>query len=335
MDYFFTVTIYFFVDLILVLSANLMLGLMGMANLGFILFLGAGAYTASIFSMGAPSTLSLQHYFFGASLPFPVPILLAMVVGAVLGLVTGAISLYRTRGHYLAIMTLAFLTIAWTLVDGFPNFLGGSNGLALIPQPLHSLASTTVGYDGVFVIISGVFAVLCFVFCERFFRSPLGRIAKAVRENESAVRTLGVNPYRVRLLATVCGGAMAALSGALLAEYTTVWGVNPWSFTEIFPVAAALIVGGRGNNWGVALGTFLTYVVVGQGTGFLPGISSSPVLTFAIQWIVYGVALIAFLWFRPQGMIPEAKPRWKRIPRVAGTSLRRAAPVQEKVGIGG
>lgn len=335
MDYVLTLAIYFFVDLILVLSANMMLGLMGMANLGFILFLGAGAYTAAIFSLGPSSAVSLQHYFFGASLPFPVPILLALVVGALLGLITGAISLYRTRGHYLAIMTLAILTIAWSLVDGFPNFLGGSTGLALIPQPLHSLASTTIGYDVVFTIIAGVFAVLCFIFSERLFHSPLGRIAKAVRENEEAVRTLGVNPYRIRVLVTVCGGAMAALSGALLAEYTTVWGVDPWSFTEIFPVAAALIVGGRGNNWGMVLGTFLTYVLVGQGTGFLPGVSSSPLLTFAIQWIVYGVALIAFLWFRPQGMIPEAKPRWKRIPRVVADTTPPPVQVGERVGARG
>jgi len=307
-----TLGVYFFVQLILVLSANLQLGLMGMANLGFVLFLGMGAYTTAIFSMGPSNASSLQHYFFGASLPFPIPLLLAVAVGAFLGLIMGLIVLYRMRGHYLAIMTLALLTIVWTIVDGFPGFLGGDNGLDAIPQPLASLTSSYVGYQVIFLCIAAVSCILCFWFNERFFKSPLGRIAKAIRENEAAATTLGVNPFKIRLLATVCGSGMAALAGGLLAEYVTVWGMQPWSFSEVFPAAAAIIIGGRANNWGAALGTFATFVVVGQGIGFLPVFSNNPVLSYSIQWIIYGVALVGFLWFRPRGLIPEAKTRWKR-----------------------
>lgn len=312
-----TMGIYFFIDLILVLSANLQLGLMGMANLGFVLFLGIGAYAATIFSIGPEPANSLQQYFFGVALPFPLPIILAVVCGMIGGLLVGLVSLYRMRGHYLAIITLAILTIASTLVEGYPNFLGGSNGLTGIVQPLSSLTSSYNGYQLIFLGLSAVLCILVFAFCQRFIHSPLGRMAKAVRENESAVTTLGINPFRVRLLATVCGGGMAALSGALLAEYVTAWGIAPWSFTEIFPATAAMIIGGRGNNWGVALGTFLTYVVVGQGLPFLPGISSNPELGYAIQWIIYGIALIAFLWFRPTGLLPEQKSRWKHAPKFA------------------
>ncbi|HEY5273038.1 MAG TPA: branched-chain amino acid ABC transporter permease [Acidimicrobiales bacterium] len=309
-----TIGVYFFTELILVLSANLQLGLMGMANLGFVLFLGMGAYTTAIFSMGPATSDSLQHYFYGAALPFPIPLLLAVAVGSLLGLVMGLIALYRMRGHYLAILTLAILTIVWTIVDGFPGFLGGDNGLDAIPQPLASLTTTYESYQVVFLCIAAFCCVVCFWFNERFFKSPLGRMAKAVRENESAATTLGINPFRVRLLATVCGSGMAALAGGLLAEYVTVWGMQPWSYAEIFPAAAAMIIGGRANNWGAALGTFATFVVVGQGLGFLPGFSNNPELSYSIQWILYGVALIGFLWFRPRGFIPEPKPRWKRAP---------------------
>lgn len=309
-----TMGIYFFIDLILVLSANLQLGLMGMANLGFVLFLGIGAYAATIFSIGPEPANSLQQYFFGVELPFPLPIVLAIACGMIGGLLVGIVSLYRMRGHYLAIITLAILTIASTLVEGYPKFLGGSNGLTGIVQPLSSLTSSYNNYQLIFLGLAAVLCILVFAFCQRFVHSPLGRMAKAVRENESAVMALGINPFRVRLLATVCGGGMAALSGALLAEYVTAWGIAPWSFTEIFPATAAMIIGGRGNNWGVALGTFMTYVVVGQGLPFLPGISSNPELGYAIQWIIYGVALIAFLWFRPTGLLPERKTRWKHAP---------------------
>lgn len=332
-----TMGIYFFVDLILVLSANLQLGLMGMANLGFVLFLGIGAYAVTVFSIGPEPANSLQQYFFGVSLPFPIPIILAVICGMIGGFLVGLVSLYRMRGHYLAIITLAILTIASTLVEGYPSFLGGSNGLTGITQPLSSLASTYNGYQVVFLIISAVLCVAVFVFCQRFINSPLGRMAKAVRENESAVMTLGINPFRVRMLATVCGGGMAALSGALLAEYVTAWGIAPWSFTEIFPATAAMIIGGRGNNWGVALGTFMTYVVVGQGLPFLPGVSSDPQLGYAIQWIIYGIALVAFLWFRPTGLLPERKPRWKHAPAFvpatmsSASDLPAAAPVLEQV----
>lgn len=309
-----TMGIYFFIDLILVLSANLQLGLMGMANLGFVLFLGIGAYAATVFSIGPEPANSLQQYFFGVSLPFPFPIILAVIFGMIGGLLVGLVSLYRMRGHYLAIMTLAILTICSTLVEGYPRFLGGSNGLVGIKQPLASMTSSYNTYQLIFLALSAALCLAAFLFCQRFIHSPLGRMAKAVRENESAVTTLGINPFHVRLLATVCGGGMAALSGALLAEYVTAWGIAPWSFTEIFPATAAMIIGGRGNNWGVALGTFMTYVVVGEGLPFLPGISSNPELGFAIQWIIYGVALVAFLWFRPSGLLPEQKGRWKHAP---------------------
>ncbi|HVB04931.1 MAG TPA: hypothetical protein VNF07_01600 [Acidimicrobiales bacterium] len=107
------------------------------------------------------------------------------------------------------------------------------------------------------------------------------------------------------------------------------WGVEPWSFAEIFPAAAAMIIGGRGNNYGLALGTFMTYVVVGQGIGFLPGISSDPQLGYALQRITYGVALLAFLWFRPQGLLPERKARWRceRGRELSSTALQGQASI--------
>ena len=326
MSYALTLGATFFINLILILSVNLQLGLLGLPNLGFIIFMGAGAYAVGLFSMGPPTALSLQHYFFGATLPFPIPLILAVLIGMALAAILGALVLRKLRGHYLAIITLILVLATWTAVNGEPNFLGGANGIYGIPQPFQSLASAGNGYATVFLIYVAVLAGLCFVFCERFFRSPLGRAARAIRENESGAMALGKNPYRVRMIAVICGGGMAALSGALLAQYVAIWTPTPWSLDEIFPAVGAMIIGGRGNNWGAALGCLVVDIGVGQGITFIPAFSSDPGLSFAVQWIVDGLLLIGFLWFRPKGLLPERKARWP-IPGGALLAADAAAPV--------
>jgi len=317
MSYALTLCSYFFINLILILGVNLQLGLLGLPNLAFIIFLGAGAYTVALFSIGPAQADSLQHYFFGTTLPFPIPLILAVLVGMLLAALVGALLLRRMRGHYLAIITLILVLSTWTVVNGIPGFLGGANGVYGIPQPFHSLASSPNGYGLVFVIYIAVLACLCFAFNERLFRSPLGRTARAIRENENAAMALGKDPYRIRMIAVICGGAMAALSGALLAEYITLWTPAPWSLDEIFPAVGAMIIGGRGNNWGAAAGTLVVDIGIGQGISFLPAVSSDPGLSFAVQWILEGLVLVAFLWFRPAGIIPERKARWP-VPVLSG-----------------
>lgn len=323
MSYTITLATYFFIDLILILSVNLQLGLLGLANLGFVLFMGGGAYAVALLSLGPMQPDSLQHYIFGVSLPFPLPLIGAVLFGCLLGLIVGAIALHRMRGHYLAIMTIAILAVAWATVDGLPNLLGGGNGLSLIPQPFHSAIQGVTSYSLFYLAFSGILACLCFVFTERFFKSPLGRTAKAIRENERAAVSFGKNAYRIRLIATVCGGGMAALSGALLAQYVTVWTPQPWSFAEIFPATGAMIIGGRGNNWGAALGTLIVDIGIGQGITFVPGIGSNPNLSFAVEWIAYGMLIIGFIWLRPAGLMPERKARW-RGPRYEATGAEGA-----------
>jgi ABC-type branched-subunit amino acid transport system ATPase component/ABC-type branched-subunit amino acid transport system permease subunit len=334
MSYALTLGSYFFINLILILSVNLQLGLLGLPNLGFIIFLGAGAYGLAIFSIGPVQPNSVQHYFFGTTLPFPLPLILAVLIGMVFSAVVGALVLKRMRGHYLAIITLILVLSTWIVVSGEPNFLGGANGVYGIPQPLHSLTGSPNGYGFVFLIYVAVLACLCFAFTERFFRSPLGRAAKAIRENENAAMALGKDPYRIRMIAVICGGAMAALSGALLAEYITLWTPAPWSLDEIFPAVGAMIIGGRGNNWGAAVGTLIVDIGIGQGVSFLPAISSDPGLSFSVQWILEGLILVGFLWFRPAGIIPERKARWpvpalSGAPSMAAEAIRPEAPGQQ------
>lgn len=311
MSYALTLATYFFIDLLLVLGVNLQLGLLGLPNLSFIISLGAGAYAVALFSVGPATADSLQHYFFGVSTPFPVPLIMAALAGMLCAFLIGAVLLKNMRGHYLAIVTLVIVIVVWTIVEGETSFLGGSNGIYGIPQPFHSLTSSVNGYAAIFLLLVALVTAACFVLAQRFFHSPLGRTARAIRENEAAAKALGKNPYRVRLIAFVVGGGFAALSGAFLAEYITVWTPSPWSINEIFPAVAAMIVGGRGNNWGAAVGTLLIDIGISQGITYVPGISSNPSLSFAIQWILFGSLVVAFLWLRPIGLLPERKARWR------------------------
>lgn len=302
---------YFFIDLILVLSINLQLGLLGIANLGFVLFMGLGGYMGALLSMGPNQALALQHYAFGLTLPFPLPMIGGVGLGVVLGLGVGYLVLTNMRGHYLAIMTLALFMIGFTFIEGVVSLVNGNNGLYNIPQPLSGIAtSLNISYQWEFVVIAGLLAAGTFWFSQRFLQSPLGRVAKAIRENETGAEALGKNPFTVRLVVMVVGAGMAALAGVLMAQYVTAWSPGAWDITEIFPAMAALIVGGRGNNWGAALGTLIIYIVVGQGITFIPAMANNPNLQYAMEWVVFGILVVLFLWFRPAGLIPEKKARW-------------------------
>ncbi|NMP24123.1 branched-chain amino acid ABC transporter permease [Sulfobacillus harzensis] len=303
--------IYFFIDLILVLSVNLQLGLLGIANLGFMLFMGLGGYLGALLSMGPNSSVALQHYFFGATLPFPLPMIGGILLGMLVGLGVGYLVLTNMRGHYLAIMTLAVFMIGYTFLQGVVPIVNGENGLYNIPQPLSAIAGAGhFSYQWEFAVLAGLLAILSFWFCQRVIHSPFGRAAKAVRENESGAEALGKNPFRIRLIVMVAAAGLTALAGVLMAQYVTAWSPPAWSLTEIFPAMAALIVGGRGNNWGAALGTFVIYILVGQGIGFIPIMANNPNAEYAIQWTIFGALVVAFLWFRPAGLIPERKARW-------------------------
>jgi ABC-type branched-subunit amino acid transport system permease subunit len=136
---------------------------------------------------------------------------------------------------------------------------------------------------------------------------------RGVRENEQAVEALGRSARRARMQVFMLGGAFAALSGALLAEFVTAWAPNGWEFPETFVFFTAVIVGGRGSLWGVALGAAVVAVGVQQAVQYLP-ISSDPTVLASVEWIITGVVTLVFIWFRPQGLIPERRRHFRMMP---------------------
>jgi neutral amino acid transport system ATP-binding protein len=309
-----TLLAYFLDDAIWILGLNLQMGITGILNVGYVLFFGLGAYLASVVTMGSPDTPLVQalseQYVLGMSLPFPFPWIFALVVCGILALAVGSLILRRIRGEYLAIVTFAIAQICWVLVANNPNIFNGYKGLVNISRPW---SDTLMGSQStwLFLLIELGFFLLTFWFVQSISHSPFGRTLRAIRENEHAAAALGKNIFLMRVIVFVCGSCISALAGALLAEYITVWDPSVWTYNETFVAIAALIVGGRGNNWGAVLGALVVPVTFFEAVQFFPAINNNAEVTAALQWIGIGILIIACLWFRPQGFLPERPTRWK------------------------
>lgn len=293
---------------------SLQFAVTGVANFAYIIFQAAGAYTAAILTLGPASSTGFQHYVGGAHWPFPLPMIAAMVVGAVMSGFVAFLGIRKLRSDYLAIVLLVCCLIATAVAEGNPGLVGGSTGLALVPQPLLFLFhndSQSLGYRLLYTAIALVLCVACYVVVHRVTESPYGRRLRALRENEAAAESQGISVFRSHLVVLMVGGAMAGLSGAILVEFVSAWAPSSWLYPETFVFFIALIAGGLGNNWGALLGAILLPLAIGEGVRYLPTFSS-PTFTVALQWIVIGAIPLFFMWFRPQGIIPERRRRFKR-----------------------
>jgi branched-chain amino acid transport system permease protein len=301
--------VYLLVDIIACLGLNLQLGLAGVQSFAFIIFQAAGAYAYALCTLGPQQAAGAgyQSYFWGGNLPFPVPFLVAIIVGAVLAAACGALILPRLRGDYEAMAFLVVSLIASGVATNQIGLLNGANGLSGIPQPLNAtLGLATTGYDWVFVGMAGVIAFGVWRFTRRISSSPMGRLLRAVRENEAAARALGKDATRARLVAFTIGGGLGGLSGALLVAYITAWAPSSWTYGETFLFITAIVVGGYGNDIGVMVGVLLVPILFGELVRFLPAYGQTGWIE-AAQVMLYAGLTLLFLWFRPRGLVPERR----------------------------
>jgi ABC-type branched-subunit amino acid transport system ATPase component/ABC-type branched-subunit amino acid transport system permease subunit len=315
-----TLAVYFFIDLLLAYALNLQFGWGGIPNFALIMFQAVGAYAAAVVSLGPDTGINaFQRYVFGASWPFPLPLVAATVAGGLLAVVVGSFSLRRIRRDYQAAILLIVALIATGLVTNVVGFVNGSNGLTGVPRPLSGVLSglTYDGYQWVYAAWCAVLAGGGYLLVARLGRSGWGRALRAVRDNEDAAATIGLNPAGLRMQAFVLGGMIAALSGGLLVEFLASWSPAAWGYAETFAVFTAIILGGVGNNWGVALGTLLVQVIFLQVPTFLPQVGYTGLID-ALQWVLIGVLWLACLALRPRGLIPERRYR-AALPAGAGT----------------
>ena len=306
-----TLGVYAGVDIIACLALNLQFGVSGIVNFSFIVFQAAGAYTAAVLSLPPDSgNGGFQTYVFGAQLPFPIPWIVAAVVGGLLSVPVGLVVLRHLRVDYQAIAMLVLSVIANLVITNARPFLNGAAGLSLVPQPLSEQFNPyTPGYLWGYVAVTFVCAALVFFVAQRVVKSPYGRTLRAMREHELAATALGKNPVVLKMTVFIVGGVIAGLSGAILVGFITIWAPSTWLYPETLILFAAVIVGGRGNNWGALFGAALVPVGFEEATRYLPQFGP-PGLVPALQWVAIGLLIIGFLWFRPRGVVPEQPGRF-------------------------
>lgn len=268
------------------LGLNIVVGFAGLLDLGYVAFYAIGAYTMGVLT--SPG-LGLFHLTFWQA--FPIALLVAWLAGIILGL-----PVLRMRGDYLAIVTLGFGEIVRLLAlsDWLKGTLGGTQGIQGIAQPVIAGFPFNNLQRLYYLILIGII-VLAFI-SWRLKDSHLGRSWMAIREDEDVAQAMGINLVLTKLLAFSTGALFAGIAGTLGAAKLT--SVYPHSMTFIVSinVLVMIIIGGMGSIPGVFVGGL---VLVG-----LPGLLTE----FAEYrlWF-YGLALVAMMLFRPEGLWPEAR----------------------------
>ncbi len=294
-------------DLLATWGLNLEFGVAGVANFAYIVLVAAGAYVYSILTLGPSSAGGgFQSYIIGLHLPAAAAILIAMAVAAALGCLVGVTGLRRLRPDYQAMVTLVISLMAITVVSADTGLVNGNAGLSGIPNPLASLTGSVQGWG--YVILTGLVCLAAYPLLRRFTAGPLGRTLRAIRDDENAAIAIGKNVVALRLVVQGVGGALAGLSGALLAGFIGGWSPSAWQYVETLALLTAIIVGGLGDDLGVLVGTVIIPVLILQGVQFLPQVNTHAQLTQDLGWIILGALTIAFIWLRPRGLIPEHRP---------------------------
>lgn len=314
--YIITLLVYMGCNAMMVLGLNLQFGLAAIINFSYYILVAVGGYAVGLTVLGPPRSVQSggTQYLFGWTLPWPIPILFAGIAGAVLALLVGVIAVRRLRSDYLAVATLVVGEVAWLLTGNTTAVVNGWNGLTGIPQPLADVLNLPqVQYQWAYLGIVLVFTVISFLVMQRLTHSPFGRSLRAIRENEYTAAACGKDVFRLRMLAMVVGGVIAAVGGALFIEFIGTVQPSMWNVPETFVIFAALIVGGRGNNWGAVLGAILVPVGFLEASRLLPQKLIDPNLVDPLRWIIIGTVLILVLYFRPQGIIPERKARFPEV----------------------
>ncbi|WP_392426162.1 branched-chain amino acid ABC transporter permease [Barrientosiimonas humi] len=281
---------------------NIVVGLAGLLDLGYIAFLGSGAYVAAMLSSSAFATIDWKP-------PFFVVVLIAAVVTACLGLIIGSPTL-RVSGDYLAIVTLAFgeiFRLAMFNLDGTngPNLTRGPNGIGAIPDlkiggfdfgQVHSVFGIPLGrmsnYYFLLLLLIG-FIILVFT---RMNNSRIGRGWVAIREDERAADAMGVNVFGLKLLAFAGGAALAGIAGTIKAHQDTSVSPDQYIFLESAFLLAAVVLGGMGTIAGVLLGATILKLLPEK-------------LRFFNEYrlLIFGLLLVVMMRFRPEGLIASKR----------------------------
>ncbi len=270
MSYYSQILTVIIINSILAIGLNLITGYTGQLSLGHATFMGLGAYAATLF------TLKLQS-------PFLLSIVLGAAVAAFFGFIIGVPTL-RLRGDYLAIATLGFGEITKNVLLNL-RITGGPMGLRGIPRVTN-------------VYVAAVALILIIFSLGRIINSRVGKSFIAIREDELAAESMGINTTRFKILAFVIGAFYAGLAGGLYAFLFRYINPKDFGFMRSIEILCMVVLGGMGNTYGAILGASIITV--------LPELlrSVSPVVA-QYRMVLYGLLLVIMMIVKPQGIIGE------------------------------
>jgi branched-chain amino acid transport system permease protein len=286
--------------MIVAIGLNIVIGLAGLLDLGYIGFYALGAYSVAIFgSPSSPVTQAIAERFGlpeGWAVPFVACVPIALGIALAAGVLLGAPTL-RLRGDYLAIVTMGFGEIIRILSRNVSSVTNGSAGIIGVPSPpepsenFFSAIETTHWYWlGLCVLM-----VLMF-FTRRLENSRVGRGWLAIREDEDAAAVMGVNAFKFKLWAFATGAAVGAIAGLLFASKQAYVEPTGFALNLSFLFVAMVVIGGSGNMWGAMLGAFLITYLPERFREFQ-------------DWrpFAFGVAMVMVMILRPQGLVPSRR----------------------------
>ncbi|MCW2888143.1 MAG: Inner-rane translocator [Streptosporangiaceae bacterium] len=270
--------------ILLALGLNIVVGMAGLLDLGYVAFFAIGAYSVAYLGR-------IEHWNFWPA------VLMGVLLSAFAGIVLGAPTL-RLRGDYLAIVTLGFGEIV-RIVALNTDKIGGAQGIDQIPQPPDFLG-LTFGLDALpYYYLMVVFIIIVIIVTKRLERSRVGRAWSAIREDEDAAELMGVPTFKFKLLAFFVGAMVGGLGGA-----GTIGGQGPSAYIQPqnFPfilsatILVCVVFGGSGNIPGVILGSFIV--------AWLP-----ERLRFLQDYriMIFGAVLVVMMIFRPEGLLPSRR----------------------------
>ncbi len=267
---------------VLGLGLNIVVGVAGLLDLGYVAFYAMGAYSYALLNL---------HFDLGFWAALPIGAILAAFFGILLGF-----PVLRLRGDYLAIVTLGFGEIIRLILENWNDFSQGPSGISNIPRPGFGIElSLEMAINYLYYLLVGMVLITVFV-VNRLQNSRLGRAWVALREDEIACQAMGIDKTKTKLTAFALGATWAGMVGVFFAAKTTF--INPASFTflESAIILSIVVLGGMGSILGVIVGALVLILL----PEYLRALSDYRMLAF-------GAILVTMMVFRPQGIISSVR----------------------------
>ena len=274
--------------ILLVLSANLPIGMANLLTLGQAAFYGIGAYIRAFFLMQF-------------NLPFVIVVLAVMLLTGLFSYLVSFASI-KLKGDYFVLATLGFQMIVYTVLYNWTDITHGPYGVPGIPSVKLLGIWSISGVWGYFFLTTVVSILVAYLF-KTIKYSPYGRILRALRNDEHSVAAMGRNPVAFKSWAFFLSAAFSGLAGLIYASYVSY--IDPTSFTldESIFIISALFIGGTGNIRGPIFGALFVVVL----PEILRFVGMPDTIAANMRQIIYGLALIIIMYFRPQGVCGETE----------------------------